>query len=113
TMTDNLVQTITERNDRLREIERLSATLEVRVQERTRDLRVAAEVSKQITTVLGIQQLLQEVAQLTAQSFGYYRCDLYRIQEGEKAIQLAARSDEYGKIIAEEEILQFTDENVV
>ncbi len=46
--------------------------LEQRVAARTRDLQVAADVSRQITRVLHIQQLLQEVVTLTARSFNLY-----------------------------------------
>ena len=44
--------------------------LEERVLTRTRDLQLAADVSKQITTVLDIDNLLQQVAGLVVNSFG-------------------------------------------
>ncbi len=47
-------------------------TLEERVTDRTRDLRVAADVSQQITTELDNEHLLQQVARLTASSFKFY-----------------------------------------
>ncbi len=112
TMTDNLVQSINDRNERIEEIEQLSATLEIRVQERTRDLRVAAEVSKQITNVLDINMLLQEVSRLTAQSFSLYRCNVYRANERTNQLILAASSDEYGKIINETRVLNLDESNI-
>jgi HAMP domain-containing protein len=111
TMTQNLVQSITERNDRITEIEQLSSTLELRVLERTRDLQVAAEVSKQITDVLDIDSLLQEVARLIAQSFSLYRCNLYRADMQNNTLRLVASADEYGRIIPDTRVLALDDSN--
>lgn len=111
TMTQNLVQSITERNERITEIEQLSSTLEVRVLERTRDLQVAAEVSKQITDVLDIDSLLQEVARLIAQSFALYRCNLYRADMQNNTLRLVASADEYGRIIPDNRVFPLDDTN--
>jgi signal transduction histidine kinase/HAMP domain-containing protein len=111
TMTQNLVQSINERNERITEIEQLSSTLEMRVQERTRDLQVAAEVSKQITDVLEIDTLLQEVARMVAQSFMLYRCNLYRADMQTNTLRLVASADEYGRIIPDNRILALDDSN--
>lgn len=111
TMTQNLVQSITERNERITEIEQLSSTLEMRVQERTRDLQVAAEVSKQITDVLDIDSLLQEVASMVAQSFMLYRCNLYRADMQTNTLHLIASADEYGRIIPDNRVLTLDDSN--
>jgi len=53
--------------------------LEDRVSARTRDLQIAADVSRQITTVLDIDQLLQQVVTLTTQSFNLYAALTFRL----------------------------------
>jgi signal transduction histidine kinase len=90
------VQTLDERNARINEVEQLSASLESRVQARTRDLRIAAEVSKQITTVLDIDTLLQQVVQLTVASFDLYACFVFRMDEESGVLTFAAGADETG-----------------
>jgi signal transduction histidine kinase/HAMP domain-containing protein len=105
TMTTNLVSTIGERNERIEQIEQLSATLETRVADRTRDLRAAADVSKQITTVLDIDRLLQEVAKLTVRSFDLYRCYVYRANEADQVLTFTAGADADGGIIEMDALL--------
>jgi len=51
--------------------------LEERVSSRTRDLQVAADVSRQVTTVLDIDRLLNEVVTLTAQSYSLHACFVF------------------------------------
>jgi len=51
--------------------------LEERVTARTRDLQVAADVSRQVTTVLDIDRLLQEVVTLTAENYNLYACFVF------------------------------------
>ncbi|MFW5691197.1 MAG: ATP-binding protein [Chloroflexota bacterium] len=99
TMTDNLVQTINERNARIVEIERLSATLESRVTDRTRDLRLAADVSRQITTTLNINQLLQQVVRLTMEGFALHRCLVYRLDQASRQLIRAAGADASGQLM--------------
>ena len=100
TMLDNLVQSIRERNSRIREVMELSASLETRVAERTRDLRVAAEVSRQITTVLDIDRLLQDVVKSTVESFKLYACFIFRIEDTSLGTQIirAAGADMTGGV---------------
>jgi signal transduction histidine kinase/HAMP domain-containing protein len=100
TMLDNLVQSIRERNSRIREVMELSASLETRVAERTRDLRVAADVSRQITTVLDIDLLLQDVVKSTVESFKLYACFIFRIEDTSLGTQIirAAGADMAGAV---------------
>jgi signal transduction histidine kinase/HAMP domain-containing protein len=113
TMTDNLVKTLDERNARIKEIEQLSASLENRVADRTRDLRVAADVSKQITTVLDIDALLKEVVKRTVEGFSLARCYVFRMDEQSNALTLSAGSrigaDGEGEIIDEVRALRLDD----
>ena len=61
-------------NDRLRESE---ASLEKRVAARTRDLQVAADVSRQITTILDLNELLQAVVERTKDGFNLYHTSIF------------------------------------
>ncbi|MDZ4671252.1 MAG: ATP-binding protein [Phototrophicales bacterium] len=103
TMLDNLVVSIRERNSRIREVMELSASLETRVAERTRDLRVAADVSRQITTVLDIDRLLQDVVKSTVESFKLYACFIFRIEDTSLGSQIirAAGADMTGTVDVE------------
>jgi signal transduction histidine kinase len=73
--------------------------LEDRVSARTRDLQIAVDVSRQITTVLDIDKLLQQVATLTAASYDLYAALVFLpIEDGKRLIQ-AAGADGKGQAI--------------
>ncbi len=63
-------------------------SLEERVGARTRDLQIASDVSRQITTVLDIENLLQEVVILTASRFNFYVVFVYLLDEEEQQTHL-------------------------
>ncbi len=65
-------------------------TLEDRVRERTLDLQIAADVSRQITTVLSLDDVLDKVVSLTAESYGLYGCAIYLTSPGQQSVTLAA-----------------------
>ena len=117
TMTGNLVKTLDERNERIKEIEQLSATLETRVTDRTRDLRVAADVSKQITTVLDIDSLLKEVVKRTVEGFSLARCYVFRMDEQANQLTLSAgaqmNADGEGEVMEEVRVLLLDDNSTV
>ncbi|NWG17313.1 MAG: GAF domain-containing protein [Chloroflexi bacterium] len=72
-------------NRRLRASEE---SLEHRVQERTRDLQVAADVSLQITTMLDRAELLADVAERTAGAFNLYHVSIFLYDETQRVIRL-------------------------
>ncbi len=74
-------------------------SLEERVSARTRDLQIASDVSKQITTVLEIENLLQEVVILTASRFGFYAVFVYLFDEEQEKLICAAGADSGGRIV--------------
>lgn len=59
-----------ERERLLKERTRLNKELEKRVTERTRDLELAMDISRQMSTVLDLEQLLQQIVQMTLTNFG-------------------------------------------
>ncbi|MCB9436520.1 MAG: response regulator [Anaerolineales bacterium] len=69
--------------------------LEERVNARTRDLQLAAEVSKQITTILDIDTLLQRLVLATAQAFDLHAVSIYLIDgDGKLAIRASANAQD-------------------
>lgn len=77
-------------------------SLEERVSARTRDLQIASDVSKQITTVLDIDNLLQEVVILTASRFNFYVVFVYLLDETHHKLICAAGADSAGQIVPQE-----------
>jgi len=73
-----LAQSFNSMTDQLRESFEL---LEDRVNARTHDLQTAAEVSKQITTVLDIDELLRQVTTLTVNSYDLYASFVFLLRD--------------------------------
>ncbi len=86
-------------NSMTQRLRNLIDTLEDRVWERTRDLQIAADVSRQITNVLDLQDLLQRVVALTAQGYGLYGCFVFLFDESTKTLVRAAGADAQGHIL--------------
>src|SRR5690606_11597997 len=71
--------------------------LEERVNARTRDLQIAADVSRQVTTVLDIERLLQEVVALTAKNYALHTCSVFLPTGDGTELFRAASADFMGK----------------
>lgn len=84
------------------ELTHLNEQLENRVMLRTRELQTAADVSKQITTILDIDELLQQVVTLTTQSFELYYSFVFRWDSSKNALFMAAGFGETGMMILRE-----------
>ena len=76
-------------------------TLEGRVANRTRDLLIASEVSRQIATILTVDELLPEVVELTKSNFDLYHAHIYLLAEDEMSLVLAAGAGEAGRLMSE------------
>lgn len=70
-------------------------TLEHRVQERTRDLRVSAEVSRQVTTLLQPEELLTKVVEQTREAFNLYYVGVF--VRDEDTLRLRAATGDAGR----------------
>lgn len=81
-------------NTLLRESE---ANLERRVREQTRDLEVAAEVSRKVTTFLTLDELLPQVAEHTRAAFNLYHVSVFLFDDETKTLNYAAGTGEAGK----------------
>jgi signal transduction histidine kinase/HAMP domain-containing protein len=87
------------REEAQNELTQLNEQLETRVMLRTRELETATNVSKQITTVLDIDQLLQQVVTLTTQSFELYGSFIFRCDDEKKLLFMKAGAYETGAAV--------------
>lgn len=84
-----LAQSFNSMTDQLRESFEL---LEDRVSARTHDLQTAAEVSRQITTVLDIEELLRQVTTLTVNSYDLYASFVFLLRGDDVLERVAGAS---------------------
>ncbi len=70
--------------------------LEMRIAERTRHLEVAAQVTRQISTILDLESLLQQVVVLTVRSFKLYGAMIYLLDAQHRRLVRVAGADERG-----------------
>ena len=68
------------------QLNELINTLEARVADRTRDLHAAGDVARQISTVLDIDRLLQEVTTLTVDRFDIYSTIVFLLDEERQSL---------------------------
>ncbi len=80
----------------------LIGTLEQRVAERTKALATVAEVGTATSTILETDKLLQEVADLTKERFGFYHAHIYLLDDAGDTLVLSAGAGEVGRQMAAE-----------
>jgi GAF domain-containing protein/HAMP domain-containing protein len=68
----------------------LYTSLREQVDERTRQIRTAAEVAQGITSSFNLNELLQRTVQLIVERFGFYHAGIFMIEEGGKSAILRA-----------------------
>ncbi|MBV6395558.1 MAG: hypothetical protein HFACDABA_01135 [Anaerolineales bacterium] len=72
------------------ELSRLYASLREEVDERTRQIRTAAEVAQSLTSSFELNELLQRTAQLIVERFGFYHVGVFLLDETGKFATLRA-----------------------
>ena len=77
----------------------LISNLESKVEERTRDLAIAADVSRQITRVLELDTLLPELVERTQQGFNLYYVSLYLYDQQTEELTLEAGNGRGGALM--------------
>lgn len=83
------------------QLARLIESLEQRVKERTRDLDVASQVSRQISRVLNLDELLQHLANLTREGFDLLNVSVFLYEPTTEAIKLVASSGKAATMMLE------------
>jgi signal transduction histidine kinase len=78
-------------------LQKSESQLEQRVLERTRDLNVAADVARQITTVLDLNELLPRLTELTKKAFDLYFVSVFLYQPDSQALIIAAGTGDAGE----------------
>lgn len=86
-------------NQMTAQLARLIESLEQRVKERTRDLDVASQVSRQITRVLDLDELLQHLANLTREGFDLLNVSLFLHESTTRTFKLVASSGKAAEIM--------------
>ncbi|MBN1317139.1 MAG: GAF domain-containing protein [Anaerolineales bacterium] len=86
-------------NSMTRQLRELITNLERRVEERTRaltrqtiQLETSAQVSREITSVLDIDQLMQQVVNTIQEAFGYYHVSIFMLDQSANQLVLQASS---------------------
>ena len=101
-------------NSMMQQISNLVNNLEQRVDERTRDLSLASDVSRQITTELELQKLLETITALSAQSFKLHCVSIFLYDSIKQEIYLVQSTRHRGNgLIKDEERLALSDKGLV
>lgn len=88
-----------EANQRL---QALQASLEQQVEERTRQIRTAADVAQNITSAVSLQEVMARTVSLIIERFGYYHAGIYLLDdEGVHAVLSAAAGQSADEFIAQ------------
>jgi signal transduction histidine kinase len=81
------------------ELRQLQVSLEQRVADRTRDLQIASDVSRQITRTLDMDMLLPELVEKTRQGFNLYYVSVYLFNQQAQELSLEAGIGSEGDLI--------------
>lgn len=103
---DELGQLASAFNTMAARVEELIGSLEERVSARTRDLKAAIDVSREITTVLELDALLPKVVKLTADTYQLYAVAVLLPNETEEKLVLSASINSTGKPFANADLFR-------
>jgi signal transduction histidine kinase len=86
-----------ELNKSIQQLRKFTEELEERVALRTRDLEVAAQVSKQVTTIRETNLLLKQIADLTRNAFKLYHVSIFIYDSGSDRLNFREGAGEIGE----------------
>jgi signal transduction histidine kinase len=84
---------------RVEEVNTLAATLEQRVTERTRDLKMSADVARQATTQLDLEQLLPQLVEQVRATFQLYFVSAFLYEVDSQQLHFVAGTGEAGRLM--------------
>ncbi|MCA9933224.1 MAG: GAF domain-containing protein [Ardenticatenaceae bacterium] len=96
---NNLQQALNRMRQSNSDLQQLSATLENRVSERTRDLALAAEVGRSVSRIRDLSELLRESADLVRARFQLYYAQIYLVDEETNHLTLRAGTGDAGRML--------------
>ncbi len=94
---DGLQRALQEARESNRSLQSLSDEMEARVEERTRDLALAAEIGRRVTRVHDLDKLLTESVQLIQERFKLYHVQIYLVDAAGQNLFLHASTGEAGR----------------
>ncbi len=77
-------------NQMAEELSTLYHSLEQKVDERTRQIRIAAEVAQQITSTTDLNELLNRTVQMIVEQFNFYQASIFMLDRGGRFAVLTA-----------------------
>lgn len=99
TATDELAIVAMHFNRMVARLDALQSTLEQQVAERTKQLTATNEVGRVASSILDPEQLLERVANLIGEQFGYYYVAIYLLDPSEKWAELKEATGQAGKVL--------------
>jgi GAF domain-containing protein/HAMP domain-containing protein len=88
-------------NHMAEELSSLYHSLELKVEERTRQIRTAADIAQNISTLSNLDEMLRKTTQLLVDQFGFFQASVYMTDRSGKTVQFRIGHGEANMSLAE------------